>query len=71
MSNFKFNLLARAVALVALASTSFAQANRPDSVREPSAAPEINVALGGAALALVIGGVLLLTTARRKRLARS
>lgn len=69
-------MLTRALTLLALASSSFAQqaaqvsGGGSGSSRGPSA-PEIDVALTGAAVALVLGGVFLLTTARRKKLASS
>ena len=69
--------LARLGSFLALASVSFAQREAAATAGgamgsvNGTAAPEIDAALAAAALALVIGGVLLLTTERRKRLARS
>lgn len=39
--------------------------------RGSGGAPEIDAALTGAAIALVLGGIFLITTARRRKLARS
>lgn len=66
---------ANLITVVALASSAFAQqssqATTQGTQRPASGAPEIDVALTGAAIALVLGGLFIFTTARRKKLASS
>jgi hypothetical protein len=55
--------LAAGLAILALSSPAFSLSD-PSSTRR---APEIEVALAGSALALVVGGALVLTAKRRKK----
>jgi hypothetical protein len=69
------HLLPRIAALLVLASSALAQQSQAHggmrSGSTAGGAPEIDVALTGAAIALVVGGILVFTTARRRKLARS
>lgn len=61
--------LAHLVTLLALASSALGQEEFPHP--PPASAPEIDVSLIGAAVALVLGGIFILTAVRRRKLARS
>jgi len=66
-------MISRLLVPLFLAASYSAQQAQPSQLGPSSSAgaPEIDVALAGAALALVIGGLFVLTTARRRKLARS
>jgi len=70
-------VLSRVAVLAALTSSTLAQKSQAHGGMSGGSssggghAPEIDVALAGAAIALVLGGILVFTTARRRKLARS